>query len=98
MSSRKPKVSEQLLVEARDLKAGKVYFILDPDKPSWAFINKDSLEILKLCNGKNINQDMAERAAEAKILRLGLLIEVLECIGMKLDMHRGKRSSAVSVR
>ena len=32
---------------------------------------------------------MAERAAEAKILRLGLLIEVLECMGLKLDMHRG---------
>jgi len=41
---------------------------------------------------------MAERAAEAKILRLGLLIEVLEYMGMKLDMHRGKRSSVVSVR
>jgi len=64
MSSRKPKVSEQLLVEARDLKAGKVYFILDPDKPSWAFINKDSLEILKLCNGKNTNQDIARIIAD----------------------------------
>ena len=41
---------------------------------------------------------MAERAAEAKILRLGLLIEVLECMEMKIDMHRGMRSSAVSVR
>ena len=41
---------------------------------------------------------MAERAAEAKILRLGLLIEVLECMGLKLDMHRGMQSSAVSVR
>jgi len=30
---------------------------------------------------------MAERAAEAKILRLGLLIVVLKYMGLKLDMH-----------
>ncbi len=59
MGSEKPKVSEQLFVEARDLNAEKVYFILDPNKPSWAFINKDSLEILNLCNGKNTIHDIS---------------------------------------
>lgn len=59
MDSEKPKVSEQLLIEARDLKAEKVYFSLDPNKPSWAFINKDSLEILNLCNGKNTIYDIS---------------------------------------
>ncbi|MCW3134084.1 MAG: PqqD family peptide modification chaperone [Methanophagales archaeon] len=59
MSSEKPKVSEQLLIEAQDLKAEKIYFVLDPNKPSWAFINKDSLEILKLCNGKNTIHDIS---------------------------------------
>jgi radical SAM protein with 4Fe4S-binding SPASM domain len=59
MDLEKPKVSERLFVEARDLEGEKVYFILDPDKPSWAFINKDGLEILNLCNGKNTIQDIA---------------------------------------
>ena len=59
MISEKPKVSEQLFVEALDLKDEKVYFILDPNKPSWAFINKDSLEILNLCNGKNAIHDIS---------------------------------------
>lgn len=59
MGSKKPKVSEQLFVEALDLKDEKVYFILDPNKSSWAFINKDSLEILNLCNGKNTIHDIS---------------------------------------
>jgi radical SAM protein with 4Fe4S-binding SPASM domain len=59
MDSEKPKVSEQLFIEARDSKTETVYFILDPDKPSWAFINKDSLEILNMCNGKNTIHDIS---------------------------------------
>jgi len=63
MSSKKPKVSDQLCIEARDLKTKTVYFILDPDKPSWAFINKDSLDILNLCNGKNTIHDISKLIA-----------------------------------
>ena len=64
MCSEIPKVSEQLFIEARDLKTETVYFILDPDKPSWAFINKDSLEILNLCNGKNTIHDISKLIAD----------------------------------
>ena len=39
----KPKVSEQLFIEERDLRDGTVYVVLDSDKPSWAFINADGL-------------------------------------------------------
>lgn len=64
MCSKKPKVSEQLFIEARDLKTETVYFIIDPDKPSWAFINKDSLDILNLCNGKNTIHDISKLIAD----------------------------------
>jgi len=64
MNSEKPKVSEQLFIEARDSKTETVYFILDPDKPSWAFINKDSLEILNQCNGKNTIHDISRLIAD----------------------------------
>ncbi len=64
MDSERPRVSKQLLIEARDLRDEKVYFILDPNKPSWAFINKDSLEILSLCNGKNTINDISRLIAD----------------------------------
>ena len=59
-----PKVSDQLLIEAIDLKTETVYFILDPDKPSWAFINKDSLDILNLCNGENTTYNISKLIAD----------------------------------
>lgn len=70
MDSEKPKVSEQLFIEARDSKTETVYFILDPDKPSWAFINKDSLEILTLCNGKNTIHDISRLIADKYAITL----------------------------
>lgn len=60
----KPKVSEQLFVEERNLSDETVYFVLDPDKPSWAFVNSDGLEILNLCNGKNTISDISGKIAE----------------------------------
>lgn len=60
----KPKVSEQLFIEERDLKDGTVYFVLDSDKPSWAFVNADGLEILNLCNGENSISDISGKIAD----------------------------------
>lgn len=31
----------------------KIFFVLDPDRPGWAFINEDGLEILKVYNDGN---------------------------------------------
>ncbi len=78
MGSEKPKVSEQIFVEARDLKDEKVYFILDPNKPSWAFINKDSLEILTLCNGKNTIYDISRLIADKYAITLNEALNVVE--------------------
>ena len=43
----------------------RIFFVLDPDKPSWVFVNEDGLEILNLCNGKNsiekISQEIADK-------------------------------------
>lgn len=64
MGSEKPKISEQLFVEKRNFRDEQVYFILDPNKPSWAFINKDGLEILNLCNGKNKIHEISEIIAD----------------------------------
>jgi len=37
----------------------KIFFVLDPERPSWVFINEDGLEILNLCNGKNTIEDIS---------------------------------------
>lgn len=63
ISSEIPEVSEQLFVDKRDLKDESVYFILDPDKPSWTFINESGLEILELCDGKSTVHDISGRIA-----------------------------------
>ena len=38
----------------------KVFFILNPVVPAWAFINSDSMDILNLCDGKNSINDIAD--------------------------------------
>ena len=49
-----PRLSANIYIEEVGKKNnGKIFFVLDPDKPSWVFVNEDGLEILKLCNGKN---------------------------------------------
>ncbi len=49
-----PRLSANIYIEEVGKKNnGKIFFVLDPDKPSWVFVNEDGLKILKLCNGKN---------------------------------------------
>lgn len=42
----------------------KIFFVLDPDKPSWVFVNEDGLEILKLCNGENSIENIKQIISE----------------------------------
>ena len=68
MNFERPNISDNLIVESWDLEDREVFFVLDPDKPSWAFINKDSLEILNLCNGKNAILDISKKIAEKYLI------------------------------
>lgn len=48
------KLSNNIYIEKVGKKnINQIVFVLDPDVPSWAFINNDALEILNLCDGKN---------------------------------------------
>jgi len=47
-------INSNILVEEITRKdKEKIFFVLDPDRPGWAFINEDGLEILKVHNGVN---------------------------------------------
>lgn len=50
-----PSLSRNVYIEkiARNNGEQEYIFVLDPDKPSWVFINSDGLEILDLCDGKH---------------------------------------------
>ncbi|ODS35392.1 MAG: hypothetical protein A7316_05820 [Candidatus Altiarchaeales archaeon WOR_SM1_86-2] len=61
-----PRLSKNIYIEEVGRENNKkIFFVLDPDVPSWVFVNEDSLEILNLCNGKNsiekISQIIADR-------------------------------------
>jgi radical SAM protein with 4Fe4S-binding SPASM domain len=50
----RPKLSENIYFEevGKENKE-RIFFVLDPDTPSWVFINEVGLEILNLCDGEN---------------------------------------------
>ena len=49
-----PILSKYIFIEeVKEENNNKIYFVLEPNIPSWLYINEDGLEILKLCNGKN---------------------------------------------
>jgi len=61
-----PRLSKNVYVEEAGEKDNtRIFFVLDPDMPSWVFVNENSLEILNLCNGKNsidkISQIIADK-------------------------------------
>jgi len=39
----------------------KIFFVLDPDRPGWAFINEDGLEILKVYNDGNSVETVSKK-------------------------------------
>ncbi len=55
-----PKLSESIYFEQINTEDSEsVFFVLDPDKPSWVFINGDGKKILSLCDGKNNIEDIS---------------------------------------
>lgn len=57
-----PQLSEYIHIEK--IEGNGHYFVLDPDIPSWAIINKDGVEVLKLCDGKSDQKLIAQLALE----------------------------------
>ena len=49
-----PRLSTNVYIEeVGEKNSEKIYLVLDPEIPSWVFLNEDALEILKLCDGNN---------------------------------------------
>lgn len=49
----RPKLSTNIHIEEVGKKQGEpIFFVLDPDIPSWVFLNRDGVDILQLCNGQ----------------------------------------------
>ena len=56
-----PTIPPHLHIEKVGEKNGDpVFFVLDPDLPSWVFLNQDGLDILTQCDGKHTPQAIAE--------------------------------------
>lgn len=57
-----PSLSKNVYIEkiAQNNGEKEIFFVLDPDKPSWVFINRDGLKILDLCNGKHSKEQISQ--------------------------------------
>lgn len=58
-----PKTGDRLEVEPLGPPDKEVYLVLDPESPSWALVNGESLQILDLCDGRHGPQAMASEIA-----------------------------------
>lgn len=58
-------IPDNLYVERMIIKGNELFLILNPERPSWAFINRDGMKLLSLFNGirttKDISQEIARR-------------------------------------
>ena len=65
-NSTHPRLSKNIYIEEVSKKKSnkKIFFVLDPDMPSWVFVNEDSLEILNLCDGKNSIEKISQIIAD----------------------------------
>jgi radical SAM protein with 4Fe4S-binding SPASM domain len=82
-----PQLPPRIHIEQVAEKGGKpVFFVLDPDQPSWVFLNQDGMEILNQCDGKHSPQKIAEEiAAEHQSFSAG---EVLPVVNSFLESMR----------
>lgn len=84
-----PRLSENIYIEEVGKKDDKkIFFVMDPDMPSWVFINEDSLEILNLCNGKNSIEKISQTITDKHNIEHK---DTFEIVGSFLDdMRRDK--------
>ena len=55
-----PTLPSNIHIEKVGNKGGKpIYFVLDPDLPSWVFLNQDGVDILQLCDGQHNEKAIA---------------------------------------
>ncbi len=53
-----------------------IHFVLNPDAPSWTYVNDDGLQILNLCNGHNSIEDISRAISEKGDLKYD------DCLGI----------------
>jgi radical SAM protein with 4Fe4S-binding SPASM domain len=65
-SSTHPRLFKNIYIEEVSKKKSnkKIFFVLDPDMPSWVFVNEDSLELLNLCNATNSVEKISQIIAD----------------------------------
>ena len=75
-----PKISKKIHIEEIKNTNGlqKIFLVLDPDVPAWAFVNENGLEILHLCNGINSIEDISHRIAAKHSLSYKDSIEIIQ--------------------
>jgi radical SAM protein with 4Fe4S-binding SPASM domain len=60
-----PKANPVLQIERRHRAGEEVFFVLDPEKPAWATLNRHGLHVLERCDGsRTVNQISTEIAAD----------------------------------
>lgn len=87
-----PRLSANIYIEEfvknRDRKKDgkkKIFFVLDPDKPSWVFVNEDSLEILKLCNGQNSVEKISKIISDKYQIEYNDSLEIVNSFLNKME-------------
>ena len=64
----RPKASPALQIERRHLRGEDVFFVLDPEKPAWATLNRHGLHVLERCDGsRTVDQISTEIASDFRI-------------------------------
>jgi radical SAM protein with 4Fe4S-binding SPASM domain len=61
---RRPKANPELQVERRQRAGQEVYFILDPQSPAWAVLNRHGLSVLERCDGSRTVQQISAEIAD----------------------------------
>jgi radical SAM protein with 4Fe4S-binding SPASM domain len=85
-----PQLPPHIHIEKVAEKEGKpIFFVLDPDQPSWVFINRDGLDILEQCDGQNSPFSIAETIATKH--RSFAAKEVLPVVDSFLDNMRSSK-------
>ena len=82
----RPKLSANIYIEEVGKKNHeKIFFVLDPDKPSWVFVNEDGLEILKLCNGENTIEEISQIICNTKKIGYKVSLEIVSSFLMNME-------------
>ena len=73
-----PKVSGKLCVERVEVGGQEIFLVLDPQRPSWAFINKDGLRLLNLFTGERTPIEISQEVERKYGLDFSRALQIVE--------------------